>query len=59
MSKEEKLTRKRRVKFGFVWLLVCILSLGVGLIGYLLWPRRTEVVGVDRYLQCSECKARQ
>ena len=57
--KSDQLTRKRRVKFGGIWLLVCILSVGFGLIAYLVWPRTTEVVGVDRYLECSTCGARQ
>lgn len=57
--KVEQLTRKRRVKFGAIWLLVTLLSVGIGLIAYLIWPRTTEVVGVDRYLECSTCGARQ
>jgi hypothetical protein len=59
VARETPLTRKRRVKFGFLWLVFCIVTGGLGLIVYLVWPRRTEVLNVDRFLVCTTCNARQ
>ncbi len=58
-SKQSELTTKKRSKFGLIWILVCVFSVGLGLIAYLLWPRHKEVIGVDRYNQCSNCGTRQ
>jgi hypothetical protein len=58
-SREHKLTTKRRSKFGFLWLLATILTGGIGLLIYLVWPRHNEVTGVDRWLECTSCGARQ
>ena len=56
---EKPITRKRRSKFGLLWLVATFLTLGIALVAYLVWPRHNEVVGVDRYLECSSCGARQ
>jgi hypothetical protein len=40
------------------WILVTIVTGGLGLILWLIWPRHKEVIGVDRYLQCTSCNAR-
>lgn len=51
--------RKRRVKFGVFWLLFTVFTGGLALLLYLVWPRTTEVIGWDRYLQCAACNSRQ
>ncbi len=56
---ERKLTEKKRVKFGVMWLIVTIFTGGLGLIVWLIWPRRKVVVNVDRYVKCTSCGARQ
>lgn len=56
---EAKLTEKKRVKFGLFWVLVTICTGGIALLVWLVMPRRNVVVGVDRFLQCSTCGARQ
>lgn len=58
VSKTKKITRKRRVKFGLLWLLLCIITVGVGLIVYLVWPRRNETIGTDRWVECGNCGLR-
>jgi DNA-directed RNA polymerase subunit RPC12/RpoP len=57
--KEQGLTRKRRSKFGVGWLLLTILTGGLGLILYLIWPRHNELVSVDRWIECTSCGGRQ
>ncbi len=57
--KENEITEKRRVKFGIFWILISIVSLGFGVLLWLMMPRKNVVVSVDRYMQCQECKARQ
>lgn len=53
----QRITRKRRSKFGVIWLLV-VLGTGIlpGLLLYLIWPRRNELVRVDRYTVCGACQ---
>lgn len=58
VSRQEQLTEKKRVKFGVVWILATILTGGLGLVLWLVWPRSKQVIGVDRYLECRSCKAR-
>lgn len=53
------ITTKKRVKFGVFWVLFTILTGGIGLLIWLVWPRSSEVVGVDRYNECSSCGVRQ
>jgi hypothetical protein len=52
-------TELRRVKFGVFWVLVSLVSFGLGLILYLVFPRKRVEVGVDRYVQCGTCGARR
>lgn len=54
-AREERHTMKRRPKFGLLWILVSIVSLGLGVLLWLVWPRRKVTVGVDRYLECRAC----
>jgi DNA-directed RNA polymerase subunit RPC12/RpoP len=56
---EEEITEKKRVKFGVFWVIVTILTAGVGFLVWLVWPRKNVVVGIDRYLECETCGARQ
>jgi hypothetical protein len=56
---EQKLTQKRRPKFGVIWILATILTGGLALILWLVWPRHKVTVGVDRWLTCTNCGARQ
>lgn len=53
------LTVKRRSKFGCMWLIVTVLTAGLGLIAYLIWPRHNETFGHDRFYVCRQCGARQ
>jgi hypothetical protein len=57
-SAQNQITTKKRPKFGIFWILVTIFTGGLGIILWLIWPRRDEVVSVDRYLQCTSCNAR-
>jgi hypothetical protein len=57
-SIQNEITTKKRPKFGIFWILVTIFTGGIGFLVWLIWPRHKEVVGVDRYLECSSCKAR-
>lgn len=59
VPRQDNVTRKRRSKFGVGWLIFTVLTGGLALILYLIWPRHSEVVAVDRYLQCTSCGARQ
>jgi DNA-directed RNA polymerase subunit RPC12/RpoP len=59
VAKTNEITRRRRSKFGGIWLLVSILTFGLGFLLYIVWPRHNEVIGVDRYLECRHCGARQ
>ena len=58
-AKHQQHTRKRRSKFGLLWLIAKFLTLGVALVAYIIWPRHSEVVSVEHYLQCRQCGARQ
>ena len=58
-SHQKDLTQKKRVKFGIFWVLISLISLGIGFIVWLIMPRRNEVVGVDRYNECTNCRTRQ
>lgn len=57
-ARERELTARRRVKFGALWLIVTVCTGGLGLLLYLVWPRRNVTTGVDRWLECSSCGAR-
>lgn len=57
-AKSVELTEKRRVKFGIFWVLLTLISLGLGLLLYLVMPRKNVVTGVDRFKECSACKSR-
>lgn len=56
---ENPITRKRRHKFGLLWVLFTLLTCGFGFLLWLVWPRYNEKVGVDRFVVCSQCHARQ
>jgi hypothetical protein len=56
--KSKEITQKKRVKFGIFWILVSCISLGFGLILWLILPRKNVVVSVDRWVECSNCGAR-
>jgi hypothetical protein len=59
VAREEELTEKQRVKFGIFWLFITIITAGIGFLIWLIMPRKNVVVGVDRYLECKSCGARQ
>ena len=59
VAAEDPLTTKKRPKFGFLWVIMTLLTGGLALILYLIWPRHKEKIGVDRYLKCNTCGARQ
>lgn len=50
-----EITRKRRSKFGVMWLLATVVTGGFALILYIIWPRHNEVIGVDRWNECTVC----
>jgi len=56
-SRQNELTTKKRPKFGIIWIVVTIVTGGLGLILRLIWPRHKEVISVDRYLECSACSS--
>lgn len=56
-SRSENITAKKRVKFG-VFFVLLTLFFGFGLIIWLITPRKTVTIGVDRYMECGSCKAR-
>ena len=53
------ITRKRRVKFGFFWLVFSVITCGIGFLLWLVWPRGTEVISTDRFVVCTNCGAKQ
>jgi hypothetical protein len=57
-SQQTEHITKTRVKFGVFWVLISLLSLGVGFVLWLVWPRSKRVTGVDRWLECGSCHAR-
>jgi len=57
-SRENKITIKKRPKFGVFWVLATIVTGGIALILWLIWPRSKQVVSVDRYLECGNCRSR-
>lgn len=57
-AREVERTELRRVKFGVFWVLVSLMSLGLGVILYLIFPRKTVVVGTDRFMECGACHSR-
>ena len=59
VPRSRSITTKRRVKFGFTWLLLTLFTGGLAFLAWLVWPRRDQLVAVDRYLQCTTCGARQ
>ena len=59
IPREQPITRKRRAKFGAGWLVLTILTGGLALLLYLIWPRHNEVVSVDRWIECRSCGGRQ
>ena len=56
---EAKITEKKRVKFGLFWVILTLLTCGLTIIVWLVMPRKNVVIGVDRFMQCSACGARQ
>jgi hypothetical protein len=57
-SKQNEITTKKRPKFGVLWVVLTLCTGGIALIFWLIWPRHKEVVSVDRYLECTACKAK-
>lgn len=57
-AKSVELTEKRRVKFGIFWVLITLVSFGLGLVLYLIMPRKSVVTGVDRFMECGSCGSR-
>lgn len=57
-AKSVELTEKKRVKFGIFWVLITLVSFGLGLVLYLIMPRKTVVTGVDRFMECASCQSR-
>ena len=57
-SVENEIKEKRRPKFGIFFVLLS-LAFGLGLILWLIAPRKNVVVSVDRYVECKKCKVRQ
>jgi hypothetical protein len=57
-SVAKDLTEKRRPKFGIFYVLLTLV-VGLGLILWLIAPRKKVVVSVDRYNECKNCGVRQ
>ncbi|MCP4085113.1 MAG: hypothetical protein GY745_08705 [Actinomycetia bacterium] len=59
-TRQKELTTKRRPKFGVFYVLLSLTLIGfpIAIILWLIMPRKTEVVGVDRWMECSSCKSR-
>lgn len=53
------ITRKRRYKFGLLWLLATLLTCGIAILFWIVMPRYKETIGYDRWLQCQHCGFRQ
>lgn len=58
VARSRDLTVKKRAKFGVIWVLISLFSLGIGFVLWLIWPRHDEVIGVDRYTECTACGSR-
>jgi hypothetical protein len=56
---EKQLTEKKRPKFGFLWLIGSIFTGGIVFLLWLIWPRHKVTIGVDRWVTCKSCGARQ
>ena len=59
IPKTREITEKRRPKFGVFWVLISLISVGIGFVLWLVMPRRKQVVSVDRYDYCTACKQPQ
>ena len=55
----QEITPRRRPKFGCLWWVLTVLTAGIALIVWLVWPRHEEDISVDRFVQCTSCGARQ
>lgn len=55
VPKKRELTEKKRVKFGFIWLMLCLATMGMAFFAWLVWPRRSITIGVDRWQECQSC----
>jgi hypothetical protein len=54
-AENKTITSKKRAKFGVFWLLFSILTGGVGILIWLILPRKHETIGVDRSIKCLAC----
>ena len=54
--KSKEITEKRRVKFGIFFILLSLIG-GLGVLLWLITPRKTQVISVDRWNECSACGA--
>jgi hypothetical protein len=54
VPQSREIKQKQRVKFGVFYVLLTFVF-GLGLILWLVTPRRNRVVSVDRYNRCSNC----
>ena len=57
-ARSDNITVKKRVKFGVMFVLLSVVTLGGGIILWLILPRKNVTVGVDRYMECGSCMAR-
>lgn len=55
VPRSKAVTVKRRPKFGVFWLTATLLTGGLALGLYLIWPRHHVTVSVDRWTVCSVC----
>ncbi len=49
------ITRPRRVKFGAIWLIATLLTGGLALLAYIVWPRIDETIGYHEIGWCPDC----
>ncbi len=56
-SQQKQLTTKKRVKFGVMWVVLTVCTGGIAFLIWLMMPRRNEVIGVDRWTECTACKS--
>jgi hypothetical protein len=60
VPQQRTLTTKVRRKFGLGYVLLSLTLIGfpIAIILWLVMPRKTQVIGVDRWLLCRACGAR-
>lgn len=59
VPRERQLTMKERPKFGATWVILSLFTCLLAAVLWLMMPRKKVVTGVDRWLECTSCGARQ